>query len=113
MTDQAVARRFPWATVIGWTALLLAVAGAVGLVLAVGSYVEGVRDPQSFGMLGAVVYLMYALVPSLLALPVAIVQARRGWAPRWRTRSTVVLAALAPGAMVAVLLVVAIRNAFV
>lgn len=112
MTEQAVTRRVPWATVLGWTALLLAVAGAVGLALAIASYVAGVTDPQSFGVLGAVVYLMYALVPSVLALPVAILQARRGWAPRWRTRSTVVLAALAPVAMVALLLVVAIGNAF-
>ena len=29
MTDQAVARRVPWATIIGWVALLLAVVGAV------------------------------------------------------------------------------------
>ncbi|WP_315092899.1 hypothetical protein [uncultured Cellulomonas sp.] len=112
MTEQAVTRRVPWATVLGWTALVLAVAGAVGLGLAIASYVEGVRDPQSFGVLGAVVYLMYALVPSVLALPVGILQARRGWAPRWRTRSTVVLAALAPVAMVALLLVVAIGNVF-
>ena len=34
MTDQAVARRVPWATVIGWVALLLAVVGAVGVVVA-------------------------------------------------------------------------------
>ena len=111
MTEQAGARRVPWATLLGWIALLLAVAGAVGLALAIGSFVEGVRDPQSFGTLGAVVYLMYALVPSVLALLVAILQARRGWAPRWRTRSTVVLAALAPVAMVTLLLVVAISNA--
>lgn len=112
MTEQAVARRVPWATAIGWVALVAAVAGAVGFVLAVVSYVEGVRDPQSFGLLGAVVYLMAALVPSALALAAAFVQARQGWAPRWRTRSTVVLAALAPVAMVGMLLVVAISNAF-
>jgi len=112
MTDQAVARRVPWATVIGWVALLLAAAGAVGLVLAVVSYVEGVRDPQSFGLLGAVVYLMFALIPSLLALVVAFVQARQGGAPRWRTRTIVVLAALAPVAMVGMLVIVAIGNAF-
>jgi hypothetical protein len=111
MTDQAVARRIPWATVVGWVALLLAVAGAVGFVLAIASYAEGLRNPQSFGLLGAVVYLMYALIPSLLALPVAIVQARRGWAPRWRTRTTVVLAVLAPLAMVGMLVIAAISNA--
>ena len=111
MTDQAVARRVPWATVIGWVALLLAASGAVGVVVARVSDVEGARNPQSFGTLGAVVFLMFSLVPSLLALPVAIVQARRGWAPRWRTRTTVVLAALAPVAMVGMLLVVAIGNA--
>ena len=113
MTDQAVARRIPWATVIGWAALLLAVAGAVGFVLAIGSYIEGVRDPQSFGVLGAVVYLMYALIPSLLALPVAILQARQGWAPPWRSRTTVVLAALAPVGMAGMLLITAISNAAV
>ena len=111
MTDQAVARRVPWATIIGWVALVLAVVGAAATALAVASYVDGVRDPQSFGTLGAVVYMMYALVPSVLALPVAIVQARRGWAPRWRSRSTVVLAALAPATTVVSLLVVAISNA--
>jgi len=113
MTEQAVARRVPWATIIGWVALLLAAVGAFGLVMAVASYVQGVRDPQSFGTLGAVVYLMYALVPSVLALPVGIVQGRRGRAPRWRSRSTVVLASLPLVATVAALLVVAISNAFV
>ena len=53
---------------------------------------------------------MYSLVPSLLALPVGIVQARQGWAPRWRSRTTVVLAALAPVATAVVLLVVAARD---
>jgi hypothetical protein len=113
MTEQATRRRVPPATVLSWIALLLAVAGAVGLALAVASYVEGVRDPQSFGTLDAVVYLLYAVAPSMLALPVAILQARGGWAPRWRTRSTVILAALSPVTLVAMLLVVAISNALV
>ncbi|WP_157453981.1 hypothetical protein [Cellulomonas sp. Root485] len=110
MTDQAVARRVPWATVIGWVALLLAVVGAAGVVVAGIYAVDGARNPQSFGTLGAVVVLMYSLVPSLLALPVGIAQARRGWAPRWRSSTTVVLAALAPVATAVVLLVVAARD---
>ncbi|KQR17399.1 hypothetical protein [Cellulomonas sp. Leaf334] len=104
MTEQAVARRVPWATVIGWAALLLAVAAAVGAVLAVVYAVEGFRNPQGFGDLGAVVVLMVSLVPALPALVAGIVQARRGWAPRWRWLSTVVLAALAPAATVVLLL---------
>ena len=107
MTDQAVARRVPWATVIGWVALLLAAVGAAGVVVAGCTPSRAPANPQSFGTLGAVVVLMYALVPSLLALVVGIVQARRGWAPRWRSRTTVVLAALAPVAT-AVLLVCAL-----
>jgi hypothetical protein len=71
--------------------------------------VQGARDPQSFGDLGAAVVLMFSLVPSVLALPVGIVQARQGRAPRWRSRSVVVLAALAPVATVGLLL----RNLFV
>jgi hypothetical protein len=112
MTEQAVARRLPWATLIGWAGLVLAVAGAAGVVLATVSYVEGVRDPQSFGTLGAVSYLMVAVFPSVLALAVALIQARRRWAPPWRTRCTVVLAALAPGVMVLLILVVAGGNLF-
>lgn len=108
MTDQAVARRVPWATIIGWVALLLAVVSAVGAVLAVVYAVDGIRNPQGFGDLGAVVVLMFSLVPSLLALPVGIVQARGGRAPRWRALSTVVLASLAPLATIGLLL----RNLF-
>ena len=110
MTDQAVARRVPWATVIGWVALLLAVVGAAGVVAAGIYAVDGARNPQSFGTLGAVVVLMYSLVPSLLALPVGIAQARRGWAPRERWLSTVALAALAPAATLILLLVSAVRE---
>ena len=65
MTDEAVARRVPWATIIGWVALLLAVVGAVGVALAGVYAVDGARNPQSFGTLGAVVVLMYSLIPSL------------------------------------------------
>jgi len=89
-------RRFPWADVLGWTALVLAGLGAVGVVVAGLYAVQGSRDPQSWGDLVAAVLVVYALVPSVPALVVAIVQARRGWAPSWRTRTTVVLAALAP-----------------
>lgn len=110
MTEQAVARRVPWATVLSWVALLLAVVGATGVVLAAVFAVEGARDPQSFGTLGAVALLMSSLVPSLPALAIAFVQARRGWAPRARTRTTIVLAALAPVVMVVLLLVVAARE---
>ena len=110
MTDQAVARRVPWATIIGWVALLLAVVGAVGVVVAGAYAVEGAQDPQSFGTLGAVVVLMYSLIPSVPALVAGIVQDRRGWAPRWRSRTTIVLAALAPAATVVLLLVVAARD---
>ena len=110
MTDQAVARRIPWATLTGWVALVLAAAGATGAVLAALSYAEGVRDPQSFGTLGAVGYLIIALFPSVPALVVALVQARRRWAPPWRTSCTTVLAALAPGTMALLLVVVAVRN---
>jgi hypothetical protein len=106
MTDQAVARRVPWANVIGGAALVLAIVGAAGVVLAGVYALEGARDPQSFGTLGAVVLLMFALVPSVPALVVGSVQARRGWAPRWRTRSTLALAALAPAGF----LVVAVRS---
>ena len=110
MTNQAAARRVPWATIIGWVALLLAVVGALGVAVAGVYAVDGARNPQSFGTLGAVVVLMYALVPSLPALVAGIVQARRGWAPRWRSRTTVVLAALAPVATAVLLLVVAARD---
>ena len=110
MTDQAVARRVPWATVIGWVGLLLAVVGTAGVVLAAVYAVEGARNPQSFGTLGAVVVLMSSLIPSLVALPVGIVQARRGWAPRWRSRTTIVLAALAPVVTAVLILVVAARD---
>jgi hypothetical protein len=106
MTDQAVARRAQRATVIGWVALVLAIVGATG-VLAAGLFaVEGARDPQSFGDLGAVVLLTYSLIPSVPALVVAIVQARRGSGAPGRTRATVVLAALAP----AVFLLVVVAN---
>jgi hypothetical protein len=108
MTEQAVARRVPWATIIGWVALLLSVVAAVGAVLAVVYAVEGVRNPQGFGDLGAVVVLMFSLVPSLLALPVGIVQARHGRAPRLRALSTVLLASLVPVAVICLLL----RNLF-
>jgi len=43
-------------------------------------------------------------------LPVGIVQAQRGSAPRWRSRTTIVLAALTPAATAVVLLVVAARD---
>jgi hypothetical protein len=110
MTEQAVARRVPWATIVGWVALLLSIVGAAGVALAGVYAVDGARNPQSFGTLGAVVVLMSALIPSLPALVAGIVQARRGWAPRWRWLSTVVLAALAPAATVVLLLVVAVRR---
>ncbi|WP_421742684.1 hypothetical protein [Cellulomonas sp.] len=89
-------RRLPWAEVLGWTALVLAGIAAVGVAVAASAAIQGARDPQSWGDLVAAVLVVYALVPSVLALVVAIVQARRGWAPRWRTRTTLVLAALAP-----------------
>ena len=89
-------RRFPWAEVLGWTALVLAGIAAVGVAVAASAAIQAARDPQSWGDLVAAVLVVYALVPSVLALVVAIVQARRGWAPRWRTRTTFVLAALAP-----------------
>ncbi|GEK21798.1 hypothetical protein [Cellulomonas xylanilytica] len=110
MTEQAVARRVPWATIIGWVALVLAVVGATGAVVAGVFAVEGARNPQSFGTLGAVVLLMASLIPSVPALVAGIVQARQGRAPRWRNRTTVVLAALAPAAAVVLLLAVAVRD---
>jgi hypothetical protein len=89
---------------------VLAAVGAVGVVVAGVYAVDGSRNPQSFGTLGAVVVLMYSLVPSLPALVVGIVQARRGWAPRWRSRTTVALAALAPVVTATLLLVVGGRT---
>ena len=56
----------------------------------------GSPRPAVLGRPRGAVLVVYALVPSVLALVVAIAQARRGWAPRWRTRTTFVLAALAP-----------------
>ncbi|MBO3085995.1 hypothetical protein [Cellulomonas fengjieae] len=111
MTDEAPPTRgLPWATAASWVALALAVAGAVGVVLAVASAVSAVQDPQSFGALGAVALLVYALVPSLLALPVGIVQARRGWSSRGRARTTIVLASLAPVAVWGLLMVNTVRD---
>lgn len=110
MTDEAAARGIPWATVIGRVALLLAVVAAVGVMLAAVAAVSALLDPQSFGALGAVALLMYALIPSLLALPVAIVQRRRGWAPRGRARTTIILASLAPVAVWGLLMVNTVRD---
>ncbi|MEZ0446356.1 hypothetical protein [Cellulomonas sp. ICMP 17802] len=104
-SDDVRTSAFPWATVIGWTALLLAGLAAVGAGLAASYAVDGARDPQSWGDLAAAVVLLYSTVPALVALPVAVVQARRGWAPPWRTRTTLVLAALAPVGLVALVVV--------
>ncbi|WP_421735576.1 hypothetical protein [Cellulomonas sp.] len=103
-------RRFPLATVLGWTALVLAAVAAVAVALAVVQFVEGARDPQSWGALGGVVLLMYSLVPAVVALPVGIVQARRGSGPRWRTRWTTVLGAVAPVAVGILVVTVVIGN---
>ncbi|WP_210768257.1 hypothetical protein [Cellulomonas humilata] len=92
-------RRFPWADVLGWTALALAALGAGGVAFAASYAMQGARNPQSFGDLAAVVLLMCSVVPSLLALPVAIVQSRRKWGPTWRTRTTAALACVAPASI--------------
>ena len=81
---------------IGWVALLLAALGAAGVLVAGMFALDGARNPQSFGDLGAVVTLMFALIPSMVALVVAYIQGRGRWVPRWQTWTTVVLAALAP-----------------
>ena len=81
---------------IGWVALLLAATGAAGVLVAGVFALEGARNPQSFGDLGAVVTLMFALIPSSAALIIAYVQGRGRWVPRRQTWTTVVLAALAP-----------------
>lgn len=100
-----VGRGFPWAAVLGWSGLVLAVVAAAGAVLAADAAIDNARDPQTWGDLAAVVILMVAAVPAVLALFVGIVQAGRGWGPRWRTRSTVALASLVPLCFAAVLIV--------
>ena len=110
MTEQAVARRVPWATVIGWVALLLAAVGAAGVLVAGVFAVEGARNPQSFGTLGAVVVLMFALVPSVLALVVGYRAGPTRLGTARALATTVVLAALAPAATAVLLLVATARN---
>ena len=75
---------------------MLAATSALGVLVAGGFAVAGARNPQSFGDLGAVVVLMFSLIPSMLALGIAYVQGRLRWVPRWQTWTTVALAALAP-----------------
>lgn len=106
MTDETVeARRFPWATVIGSIGLVLAVVSAIGAVLAIGAKADAARNPESFSDLGAVVLLMFSAVPAAVALLVAMVQAGKGWAPPWRSRTTVALALLAPICFIALVIV--------
>ena len=108
MPASPTTTRFPWATVVGWIGLLAGGVSAVGAVAAVVYAVEGARDPESWGGLAAAGILVYAVVPALAALTVGLVQARGGRAPRWRTRTTLVLASTVPaliGALVVVIIV--------
>ena len=93
---ETTTRQFPWATTLGVVGLVLATLGAVGAVLAGASAIDGARNPESFGTLGAVALVMFSSIPSAVAMLIALVQGANGWASRGRTRTTVTLAALAP-----------------
>ena len=54
--------------------------------------------------------LVYAVVPALAALTVGFVQARRGRAPRWRTRTTLVLASTVPALIRALVVVIIVGS---
>ncbi|GCD18909.1 MULTISPECIES: hypothetical protein [Cellulomonas] len=95
---------YPWARVLGWTALLLAAVAAVGVVGAVAYLVDGWLHPTSWGDLAGAILLTWSCVPALVALPVGLLQAHRGVGPRWRSVATVAMAAPAPALAVTILL---------
>lgn len=101
---------YPWARVLGWTALLLAAVAAAGVVGAVVYLVDGMLHPTSWGDLAGAIVLTWSCVPALVALPVGLVHARRGLRPRWRALATIVLAAPAPLLAVTILLTRALAD---
>jgi hypothetical protein len=101
---------YPWARVLGWTALLLAGVAAVGVLGAVAYLVDGWLHPTSWGDLAGAILLTWSCVPALVALPVGLLQAHREVGPRWRSVATVAMAAPAPVLALTILLARAVAD---